>query len=604
MFKLKFGLKIPYKNKMNKIPQHIIDQVRDTAEIYDIVSEYVDLKQRGNNFFGLCPFHNEKTPSFSISPEKEIFHCFGCGAGGNSITFLMDYEKISFIEALEKIADKYGISLNYEKNKTSLDFFTKLYEIHISAEQLFINNINNSSNKNIKEYFYNRGIQEKTITDFKIGFANDSWNDLFNHLKTKFSSDLINKSGLFINSKKGTFDRFRNRIIFPIRNKSNKIVGFGGRDISGNDPAKYLNSPETQIYNKSEILYGLPESKDLIRKEKTAFLVEGYMDLIQLHQNGIKNIVASSGTSLTIEQVSQLKKFVDNVFIVYDGDNAGRKASIAASYNLLRGGINPKIIEIPNQQDPDSFVKNNGINNLHELIKKPLDILTFQFKYSNYDLNNSSEKSNLTKEIINELIKIDDEIIQTDMIKKMAELIKIDEQFLLKRFNQVLINNSKIQTIKIKEKSNFNLKERELIRLLISGNKKVFMLIKKNFSANSFKNILLKKIGFYLYENEQIKKSSKLIDIFETKENKDTISELLFSFKDFTEEEDLETAVECIISIEKIEIKNKLETQRINLKEIEKQGFEKTETLSNILKLRKQLDELNLKQNKLLKEIK
>ena len=256
---------------MNKIPQNIIDQVRDTAEIYEIVSEYVDLKQRGNNFFGLCPFHDEKTPSFSVSPEKEIFHCFGCGAGGNAITFLMDYEKISFIEAIGKIADKYGIDLNYEKNKTSLDLYAKLYEINIVAEKFFFENINDLKNKNIKEYFYNRGIKEKTLIDFNIGFANSNWNDLFNHLKINFSTEVINKSGLFINSKKGTFDRFRNRIIFPIRNNSNRLVGFGGRDITGNEPAKYLNSPETQIYNKSEILYGFSESKDLIRKEKTVF---------------------------------------------------------------------------------------------------------------------------------------------------------------------------------------------------------------------------------------------------------------------------------------------------------------------------------------------
>ena len=591
---------------MNKIPQDIIDQVRDTAEIYEIVSEYVDLKQRGNNFFGLCPFHDEKTPSFSVSPGKEIFHCFGCGAGGNAITFLMDYEKISFIEAISKIADKYGINLNYEKNKTSLDLFAKLYEINVVAGKFFFENINDLKNKNIKEYFYKRGIKEETLIDFNIGFANSSWNDLFNHLKINFSTEVINKSGLFINSKKGTFDRFRNRIIFPIRNNTNRLVGFGGRDITGNEPAKYLNSPETQIYNKSEILYGFSESKDIIRKEKTVFLVEGYMDLIQLHQNGIKNIVASSGTALTTQQVSQLKKFVESVYILFDGDNAGRKAAITASYNLLRGGINPQIIEIPNNEDPDSYVKNNGIDNLYELIKKPLDILTFQLKYSNYNLNNSTEKSILSQEIINELIKIDDEIIQSDMLKKMSELIKIDEKFLLKRFNKLILNKKEIQPIKIQnnEQSNFNLKEKELIRLLITGNKKIFMFIKKNFSSNSFKSDFLKTIAYYLYKDENLKNPSKLVDIFEDKKNKETMSKLLFSFKDFSEEDDLKTAVECIISLEKNDIQNKLEIQRNELREIEIQGLDKSQILKNILELRKNLDHLNLKKKDFIEEIK
>jgi len=590
---------------MNKIPQHVIDQIRDTAEIYDIVSEYVDLQQRGNNFFGLCPFHNEKTPSFSISPNKEIFHCFGCGAGGNSITFLMEYEKISFVESLEKIANRYGINLNIEQSENSTNFFSQLYNIHIFAEKLFIENINTSSNKKIKDYFYNRGIKQETINEFKIGFANDSWDDLFKKVKLNFSDELINKSGLFISSKKGTFDRFRNRIMFPIRNKSNKIVGFGGRDISGNDSAKYLNSPETQIYNKREILYGLSESKNLIRKEKTVFLVEGYMDLIQLFQNGIKNIAASSGTALTIQQVSQLKKFVDNVYIVYDGDKAGRKASITAGYNLLKGGITPKIIEIPNDEDPDSYVKKNGVDYLNNLIQKPLDLTTFHFKHSNFDIKNSSEKSELIKEITNELIEINDEIIQTDMIKKISEHIRIDEQIILKRFNELLKKRRFNKNIKFKKnnKINFNLKEKELIRILIQGNKKIVSLIKKNFSIKYFNNQMLKKIASHLYENEKIKNSSKIIEIFQNKEDQEVISKLLFEFNEFSEENDIKTSIECIVSIKKNRIKQYLDNERINLKEKEKQGFDKSEILDNIIKLRKKLDKLNQSENELIKEI-
>jgi len=590
---------------MSKIPQYIIDQIRDTAEIYDIVSEYVDLQQRGSNFFGLCPFHNEKTPSFSISTNKEIFHCFGCGAGGNSITFLMEYEKISFVESLEKIADRYGINLNIEQNTNSTNFFSQLYNIHLLAEKLFIENINTSNNKKIKDYFYNRGIKEETINEFKIGFANDSWDDLFKKIKLKFSDELINKSGLFINSKKGTFDRFRNRIMFPIRNKSNKIVGFGGRDISGNDSAKYLNSPETQIYNKREILYGLAESKNLIRKEKKVFLVEGYMDLIQLFQNGIKNIAASSGTSLTMQQVSQLKKFTDNVYIIYDGDKAGRKASISAGYNLLKGGITPKIIEIPDNEDPDSYVKKNGVDYIMNLIQKPIDLMTFHFKYSNFDIKNSSEKSELIKEIINELIEINDEIIQTDMIKKISEFIRIEEKIILKRFNELLKKRSYNKNIKFKKnnKIDFNLKEKELIRILINGNKKVIYLITKNFSIEYFNNPMLKKIASLLYKNKKIKNSSKIIEIFEKKEDQKIISKLLFDFNEFSEENDIKTSIECIISIKKTRIKQNLDNQRINLKEKEKQGVDKSEILDNIIKLRKKLDELNLKQNELIKEI-
>ena len=285
---------------MTRIPQDIIDRVLDTANIVEVVARDVDLKQRGANYFGLCPFHSEKTASFSVAPAKQIYHCFGCGNGGNVFSFLMEYQKITFPEAVKLLADRYNIPIQFEEGSGSSELFSVLYDLHEKATQLYQHNLFHDTGRKALDYFRERGLTEDTIKQFKLGFAADSWDQLVQLISgIGVSQGQVAKSGLFIQSEKGTFDRFRSRIMFPVFHPSGKVIAFGGRIFGAEDPAKYLNSPETPLYKKSDVFYGLHASRDAIRQAGHAVLVEGYMDFLQLYQAGIHSVLATSGTAFT-----------------------------------------------------------------------------------------------------------------------------------------------------------------------------------------------------------------------------------------------------------------------------------------------------------------
>jgi DNA primase len=278
---------------MSQIPQDIIERVRDSSDIVDVVSKYVDLKQRGPNFFGLCPFHNEKTPSFSVAPAKQIYYCFGCQAGGNVYSFLMDHQQISFPDAVKVLAEQYNIPIEFEKEDGDSGLYSSLYELHEIALKLYQDNLFSNSGAKALAYLKDRGLNEDIIRQFKIGYAEDSWDQLVKKCKGKgFTRSQIVQSGLFSQSKKGTFDRFRSRIMFPIFHPSGKPIAFGGRIFGSDDTAKYLNSPETPLYKKSNVFYGLQATRDAIRKEGYVVLVEGYMDFLKLYQSTIYPVVS------------------------------------------------------------------------------------------------------------------------------------------------------------------------------------------------------------------------------------------------------------------------------------------------------------------------
>ena len=298
---------------MARIPQDTIDRIRDSADIVDVVSHHVDLTKRGRNFFGLCPFHNEKTPSFSVAPDKGIYHCFGCGNGGSALNFIMEIEKISFVEAVTQLGKKLGIEVQ-NSGDDSNEFFGKLYEIHKLATELFHETLFSDRGQKAKEYLLNRGLNEDSLKLFKVGFVPEESSYLFNSIKSKnYDKEIMEKSGLFGFSKSKTYDRFRSRIMFPISNTAGKIIAFGGRIFEKDDPAKYMNSPETPLYKKSEVFYGLDITREAIRKKESAILVEGYTDLIQLYQAGVKNVVAVSGTAFTERHVNQIRRFTSKV---------------------------------------------------------------------------------------------------------------------------------------------------------------------------------------------------------------------------------------------------------------------------------------------------
>ena len=422
------------------ISQNTIQQILSRIDIIEIVGSYVKLKKRGANYLGLCPFHNEKSPSFTVSPAKEIYKCFGCGKSGNSIGFLMELEKYSYVEALRWLANKYNVEL--EETETSPE--QKLQQQ--SADSLYI--INNFAQKFFSDYLFNteegrdvglsylkhRGFNEEIIKKFQLGF-NPEARDAFATaaLNAQYNIELLQKSGLVLVRDERPMDNYRGRIIFPIHNQSGKVLGFGARILKTNDKApKYINTPENEIYVKSKILYGSYFARQAIDKADECLLVEGYTDVVSLHQAGIENVVASGGTSLTPDQLRLVKKYTDNLTIIYDGDNAGIKAALRGMDLAFEAGLNVKLVLIPDNEDPDSYVNKLGAAAFKDFIAaNKKDFILFQLGLSLKDAAaDSSKKSALVNQVaetISKINKAEDFTKQQDYIKQCAELLKIEE---------------------------------------------------------------------------------------------------------------------------------------------------------------------------------
>ena len=595
---------------MARVPQDTIDRIRDSAEILDVVSDYVELRRRGRNYFGLCPFHTEKTPSFSVAPDKQIYHCFGCGTGGNAISFLMEYEKISFVESLQKLAERYGIELNLQRDDGSSEFFSQLYDIHTAAVNFFKKNLASELGKKIRDYLKERGLSNETVAIFDLGYADNGWDHLLSVAKSKkVTQEVIKKCGLFTKTDKGIFDRFRNRLMFPITNRGDRVVAFGGRDMLGESDAKYLNSPETPIYNKREILYGLSRTKDAARQDRTLVVVEGYMDLLQLYQNGITNIAATSGTALTSGQVSQIRKFADTVYLAYDGDAAGRKAAITAGYNLLKGGITPKIVEVPEEKDPDSWVKESGVDSFKEAQAQARDVIAFHFGHTPRDLSNASEQSRLAEEMSTELAGIGDEIIQRDMVRQVAERMAVDEEAILRIVKKNMRRPRRQQETPSVQSdtepgSQTEKAECEIIKLLASGNSQVVELLRDNTNLETFTDPVMKTLAGYLLESENQNGNSNLsgaLDLFQEKKERERASRLLLETT--TEEDAHRVAIDCLITLEKNPLKQLIEQARIKLRGMERAGEDTSEAVASVMHLRQQINDLEAKRKTLLEAV-
>lgn len=422
------------------IPQETIQQIVSRIDIIEIINSFVKLKKRGTNYIGLCPFHNEKSPSFTVSPSKEIYKCFGCGRSGNAISFLMEHEKYSYVEALKWLAAKYNVEI--EEKETSPEFKQQqqaadsLYIINKFAQQFFSDALFNSDEGvNIgMSYLKERGFRESTIQKFEIGY-NPGNRDSFakSAVENQFNKELLLKAGLVTERDNSLQDNYRGRIIFPIHNQSGKVCGFGARIIRKNDKApKYINTPENGIYVKSKILYGSWFARQAIDKADECLLVEGYTDVISLHQAGIENVVASGGTSLTPDQLRLIKKFSSNLTILYDGDAAGIKAALRGLDLALEEGLNVQLVLLPNEEDPDSYVNKYGAAALHSFIKEnKKEFILFQLEYSLAEAGNDTNKKaqvvNRIAESISKINKAEDFTKQQDYIRKTAEILKIDE---------------------------------------------------------------------------------------------------------------------------------------------------------------------------------
>ena len=495
-----------------RISEQKIDEIRNAADVVDIISGYVQLRKRGRNFIGLCPFHQEKTPSFTVSEEKQIFHCFGCGAGGNVFKFLMDFKNISFVESVEEVADHLGIKIQYDQSPVDeqQNELEELYEINIVAARFFSDNLlKNSACEEAREYFKKRNVKTQTQRVFGTGFAPYGWDSFLAHAKEN-NVDLKKAKmlGLIDQNDKGEYyDKFRGRVIFPIFSPNGRVIAFGGRIFEKQEnAAKYLNSPESPIYSKRKSLYGLFHSKDEIRKLDRAILVEGYMDLISLFQAGVKNVVASSGTSLTDEQVQLLSRFTKNIIILFDADPAGQKASLRSIEILLKQDFEVKVMSLPKGEDPDSYINNYGKERFDELIssaKNFLEYQTMQFEEQGL-FEDPAKAADAIRELVNTLTLVGDELKRNLLLKTISKKFNLREKLIESELNNALqqraktVNNAVKQApkeIKLSENlvsisaaKNENPYEKELIRLLYSGKEEVIEYILEKIGIENFVN--------------------------------------------------------------------------------------------------------------------
>lgn len=429
-----------------QITEEVIEKIKEQNDIVDIISESVRLKKAGKNYMGLCPFHNDKSPSFSVSTEKQIYKCFSCGEAGNVLTFIMKYKKLTFLEAAKYLADKANIPLQIEGQENSRVTKKKelLYKVNVDAARYYFANLQNFTTG--KEYFLKRGMKEDTIKRFGLGYAHDSWKGIINFLRTKgYKDDLLLEAGLISKNEKtgNVYDRFRNRVMFPVFDVKGKVIGFGGRVLDDSKP-KYLNSPETMIFQKGINLYGLNFAVKNGLQEDYIIIVEGYMDLIALHQYGITNAVASLGTALTVNQVRLLKRHVSKVIISYDADIAGQTATLRGLEILRNAGLDVKVLTVPEGKDPDEFVRNNGREAFLRLTKEALPLIEYKIKKVSEGIN-LKDGSDLVKygekfaDILVDLNPVEKDVY----IKKISEETSIKEQALYDLLSQEMAKKQK-----------------------------------------------------------------------------------------------------------------------------------------------------------------
>jgi DNA primase len=434
------------------ISRNTIDEIKNRIDIVDVISDFISLKRSGQNYKALSPFSNEKTPSFYVVPSKSIFKDFSSGKGGDAITFVMEHEGMSYLEALKYLAKKYGVELKeeifLEKDQQAQSERDSLYIVMNFAKDYFKELLfKNEEGRSIGlSYFHERGFNDRTIEKFELGYTLNEWNALEKAaLKKGYSEAVLEKAGLIIKKEEGkTYDRFRGRVIFPVHNLSGKVIAFGARILTKEkDQPKYINSPETDIYHKSNVLYGLFQAKNEIRKYDFCYLVEGYTDVISLHQSGIENVVASSGTALTEEQIKLMRRFTENVTVLYDGDTAGIKAALRGIDLVLKGGLNVRIVLLPDGEDPDSFSKKMGSTELAQYLKEHTrDFISFKIDLYSADASKDPiKKAELIRDIVTSITAIPDPLKRTVYLQECSKKLEVPISILSIEVKKVLLAN-------------------------------------------------------------------------------------------------------------------------------------------------------------------
>ena len=520
---------------------NLIDEIRKSINIVDIISSYLPLTKKGKNYFGVCPFHDDHSPSMSVSEEKQIFTCFSCGATGNVFKFLQDYDNISFLEAVKKCADISGISFSYgteKKNNKNQD----LLDMYLFASKLYQNNLYSSLGKEAREYLKNRKLDDEIIKEFQIGLALNEPSILTDALKKKYDDDKLLKSGLISEGEYNLYDTYRARIMFPLYDLSGNIVGYNGRIYNNNNKSdsKYINSKETAIFKKGELLFNYHRAKEHARVYKFVIIVEGQIDAIRCHQAGYKNVVASLGTAITKEHAMLLRKLSNNIVLCFDGDKAGEKATNSAIEELAKLGIEPKIVRLPNNLDPDEYILKNGKDSFSELINNPLNIMEYKERLlkRDIDLNNTKDLADYTNLMIKELSKIEDEVLREISINKLALETKLDVKFIKSKLEKpkeikVIKQNNKVKYSKY-EKS-----EQALIFYMLKSDKVIKIYEKKiTYMPTDRYRLLALKIDCFYKEKGYIDLADFMTYIHDDEASTKALSEIIsLNLKDEVDEE-------------------------------------------------------------------
>ena len=575
----------------------IIEEVRSRNDIVDVISAYVKLQKKGSSYFGLCPFHNEKSPSFSVSRQKQMYYCFGCGAGGNVFTFLMEYENYSFVEALRYLADRAGVDLpeqEYsEAERRRADEKAVLLEIHKRAAQFYYVQLKSSQGEQAMAYLRGRQLGDDTIKAFGLGYSSKFSNTLYQFLKSKgYADDMLAKSGLItMDEKHGPHDKFWNRVMFPIMDANNRVIGFGGR-VMGDAKPKYLNSPETLIFDKSRNLYGLNRARTT---RKSYFLLcEGYMDVISLHQAGFTNAVASLGTALTAGHASLIKRYVQEVYLTYDSDDAGTRAALRALPILKDAGITAKIIRMEPYKDPDEFIKNLGAEAFEERIEKARNGFMFSLEIleKDYDLKSPEGKTGFLNEAARRLGRFEEEIERNNYIEAVAEKYHTGYEELRRLVGKRAVREGlakpvqRPKTAGAKEKEDGIRKSQKILLTWLVSDERIFGQIKDYISPEDFSDGIYRKAAgllFQQYHDGEIN-PARIMNYFTDEEEHREVAALFHTrIEELTSEREKEKALmETVLRIKN----HSIETATRNLEPTDMAG------LQRLMEAKKELQDL------------
>ncbi len=587
----------------------IIEDVRMKNDIVDVISQYVKLTRKGSSYFGLCPFHNEKSPSFSVSPSKQMYYCFGCGAGGNVYTFIMEYENFSFGEAVKHLADRAGVELpkiEYSKEaREKAKRREQLLEINKQAAQYFYYQLRRENGARAYQYLTDRGLSSETIRKFGLGYSDKYSDDLYKFLKGKnYSDELLRESGLFnVDERHGMYDKFWNRVIFPIMDVNNRVIGFGGR-VMGDAKPKYLNSPETRIFDKSRNLYGLNIARTT--RKNYIILCEGYMDVISMHQAGFTNAVASLGTALTSGHASLLKRYTQEVLLLYDSDEAGVKAALRAIPILREAGVNSRVVSLKPYKDPDEFIKNLGGEAFEERLKKAMDSFMFRIKIgeNEFPMEEPQGQNRFFERCAEMLLELNDELERNLYIEAIVKEYKgsygISSEDLRKRVNALAMKGTRAEQRAVPKTSSAEKKKKEtaaekaqkLMLTWLVAYPGIFETVEKYLKPEDFVVPLYRQVAEMLYEQraEGEVNPAKLLNAFQDNEEQREVASLFHASIHLESEQEQNRAfADALLRIKEESLAERNRTWNPT----------DMQALQNLVKAKKELEELGRKRQQL-----